>query len=408
MVIGGTLSMQRTQTICLVILATVAVGFSLSFLKSVLLPFVIALFVVIGCRPILEYFSRRLKLPRMLGFGLTFLIGLLGVAVLALLVWLSLADLARHAGDYEQRITAVFSWLAERFPSVGAEADVELNSPQSDSPDKAIPAGSESNVADNLEPGEPNAPESDSPGVLPPASERLADARVQARENAAYAMQQFAKQAGQYFRSTWGSLVASLSNLLSYLLLILIFVFFLLLGDTPGRQRAPLIAEIEEQIRIYLVTKTLISLATGFVFGAVLWLFGIPLAFLFGVMAFLLNYIPNIGPLVACALPVPFLVFNSQVSPTAGIICFVLISSVQILSGNVIETRIMGRQFDVSPVSLLLALMFFGLVWGIIGMFLATPIVSIVKIVLERSPGSKPIAGLMAGRLDFASRTSPG
>jgi AI-2 transport protein TqsA len=77
-----------------------------------------------------------------------------------------------------------------------------------------------------------------------------------------------------------------------------------------------------------------------------------------------------------------------------------LIGTIQFVSGNVIETRIMGKSFDVSPITLLLALMFFGLIWGIIGMFLATPIVSILKIVLHQRESTRPIADLLAGRLD--------
>ena len=96
----------------------------------------------------------------------------------------------------------------------------------------------------------------------------------------------------------------------------------------------------------------------------VLWVFGVPLAMVFGFLEFLLNFIPNIGPLIGCALPVPFLILNSSISPTAGIICFVLIATIQFVSGNVIETRIMGKSFGVSPIKLLLALMFFGPIWA--------------------------------------------
>ena len=83
---------------------------------------------------------------------------------------------------------------------------------------------------------------------------------------------------------------------------------------------------------------------------------------------------------------------------SAAITCLILISAVQFISGNVIETRLMGKSFDVSPTVLLLALMFFGLIWGIVGMFLATPIISIVKIILNQSQGGRTLSELMAGR----------
>jgi AI-2 transport protein TqsA len=90
-------------------------------------------------------------------------------------------------------------------------------------------------------------------------------------------------------------------------------------------------------------------------------------------------------------------------SPVTAISCFLTISSIQFVSGNVIETRIMGKSFDVSPIVLLLALMFFGLVWGILGMFLATPIVSIIKIIFQKHESTRPFAELMAGRLSVVN-----
>ena len=211
-----------------------------------------------------------------------------------------------------------------------------------------------------------------------------------------------------YVQGQMVNVASSLSTLLSYGVLILIFVFFLLLGDSESKERVPqgnnqspgMLSQIEFQIRKYLLMKTIISLVTGFAFGFVLWMFGVPLAIVFGFLAFLLNFIPNIGPLISTILPVPFLVLNSGMTPTSAIVCFILIGTIQFVSGNVIETRLMGKSFDVSPTVLLLALMFFGLVWGIVGMFLATPIVSIIKIVLQQHKSTRPIANLIAGRLD--------
>ena len=207
------------------------------------------------------------------------------------------------------------------------------------------------------------------------------------------------KALSTYLQSILFTLVSSLSTLLSYGVLILIFVFFLLSEHGQSSDKRPqLIKEIETQVRKYLVMKTVISFFTGLTFGFVLWIFGVPLAILFGTLAFALNFIPNIGPLVANALPVPFLILNSQLSPFAAITCLILISAIQFISGNVIETRLMGKSFDVSPTVLLLALMFFGLIWGIVGMFLATPIISIVKIVLNQSQSGRTVSELMAGR----------
>ncbi|MGI9497940.1 MAG: AI-2E family transporter [Mariniblastus sp.] len=369
--------MQRTQNICLILLATIAVSFSLFYLKSVLLPFVIALFVVIGCRPILEFVEKQLKLPRSIAFGLSFLIGNLLLIGFALLLWFSITDLQNKSSVYEKRMNIIATWVVEKLPS--------------------DPPTSEPNESDNNTPNQDIA-------ATPPAFTGNSDLP----KNPKAAVQEIFQSISNFIQEQLVRLASSLANLLSYGILILIFVFFLLMGNTgqiPGpdvinENQPRILGEIEEQIRKYLFMKTVISMFTGLAFGLVLWIFGVPLATVFGFLAFLLNFIPNIGPLIGCALPVPFLILNSNISPTAGIICFVLIGTIQFVSGNVIETRIMGKSFDVSPITLLLALMFFGLIWGIIGMFLATPIVSILKIVLHQRESTRPIADLLAGRLD--------
>ena len=370
--------MQRTQNICLVLLATIAVSFSLFYLKSVLLPFVIALFVVIGCRPILEFIEKQLKLPRSIAFALSFLIGNLLLFGFSLLLWFSITDLQNNSSIYQKRMNIIATWVVEKLPNT---------TPTSDSP-KTI---NDPIIEGNADTNPPDIVINDD---LP--------------KNPKAAVEEIFQSISSFIQEQLVRLASSLANLLSYGILILIFVFFLLLGNTgqlphsnnSNKKQPRILGEIEEQIRKYLFMKTVISMFTGIAFGLVLWIFGVPLATVFGFLAFLLNFIPNIGPLIGCALPVPFLILNSNISPTAGIICFVLIATIQFVSGNVIETRIMGKSFDVSPITLLLALMFFGLIWGIIGMFLATPIVSIIKIVLHQRDSTRPIADLLAGRLD--------
>ena len=397
--------MQKTQTTCLLILTTIAVGVSLYFLRSVLLPFVIALFVVIGCRPILDFLEHQLRLNRFLAFAVTFLMGFALVTGLGLMVWASINDLSKHPEAYEKRLNSIVNRVAlimeEKFESDSDEN--QSKQPPSEqgktSNPSATPTNSDNAQHDALNPaGQPNE-RSQEINLESDFDSPVETEAVTLEEKTSKAVQDLVKSISTYLQSILFRLAASLSTLLSYGVLILIFVFFLLSEQGQNRNKRPeLISEIEGQIRKYLVMKTVISFFTGLTFGFILWLFGIPLAILFGTLAFVLNFIPNIGPLVANALPVPFLVLNSQLSPVAAITCLILISATQFISGNVVETRLMGKSFDVSPTVLLLALMFFGLIWGIVGMFLATPIVSIVKIVLNQSRGGRNLSELMAGR----------
>ena len=345
--------MQRAQTICLVILTVLAVGFSLYFLKSVLLPFVISVFVVIACKPVLHFLETRLNVNRYVAFAAAFAIGAVILLMLAALTWLSIQDLARNLGAYEARLNTIAEWLVEQLHEA---------SPKSLALDTA--------------------------------------AEQETRTTTGDAVNELIEAALTYFKGQMLQVASSLSGLLSYGVLILIFVFFLLLGQDSSENRSQFIRELEGQIQQYLVMKTVISAVTGFLFGLALYMFGVPLAILFGFLAFLLNFIPNIGPLISMLTPIPFLVLNEEMSFMAAASCLAIVSAIQFISGNVVETRIMGKSFDVSPVVLLLALMLFGLVWGIIGMFLATPIVSILKIVLQQYEPTRPLSEWMAGRLN--------
>jgi AI-2 transport protein TqsA len=124
------------------------------------------------------------------------------------------------------------------------------------------------------------------------------------------------------------------------------------------------------------------------------------MALSFGVLAFLLNFIPNVGPIVASLLPIPLILLD----PSGNIVWMVAViaatATIQLISGNVVEPKLMGNSSDLHPVTILLALMFWGMMWGIIGMFLATPITAAIKIVLERFELTRPIASVMAGRFE--------
>ena len=361
--------MQKTQTICLLTLTTIAVGFSLYALQTVLLPFVIAVFIVIGCKPIIEYLEKH-KAPKFVAFGITFAAGALSFLALCYLVFLSFHQLSENAEIYQKRLNAIAEWI-------------------------------ESNLGDQEKPvGSPDTDqEKESSLVEPEVSQgSVNDETLPQQTIDDSATNKLLEWTTGFLQSFMLKLLGSLSSLLSYAVLVLIFVYFLLFGGSSKKHRPAVLVDIEAQVRKFLVIKTLISAATGLMFGLILWLFGVPLAIVFGVLAFLLNYIPNIGPLVAVVLPIPFMVLSSTMSPAAALSCFVLISAVEFVSGNVVETNLMGKSFDVSPVVLLLALMLFGLVWGIVGMFLATPLVSIAKIILERTPQTKFLAELLAGR----------
>ena len=193
-------------------------------------------------------------------------------------------------------------------------------------------------------------------------------------------------------------LSSELFSLVSTSVVVLIYVFFMLLGSVDRKNMDPSLRAINEQVQNYLALKTIISIFTGIAFGFVLWLFGVPMALTFGVLAFLLNYIPNIGPIVASILPIPLILLEPNGTWLWMGAAIGASALVQVVSGSLVEPKMMGEASDLHPVTILLALMLWGMLWGITGMFLATPITAGIKLVLDAFPGAKPIADLLAGR----------
>jgi AI-2 transport protein TqsA len=194
---------------------------------------------------------------------------------------------------------------------------------------------------------------------------------------------------------------SAILDLMSRGLLVLLFLVFLLLGGTTQtRRRGGVWSEVESRIERYLLTKILVSAATGLLVGTILMTLGIDLALVFGLFAFLLNFIPSVGSIIATLLPLPVVLVSPEVSALAAVLAIALPALVQFSIGTVVEPKIMGESLDLHPVTIIIALMFWGALWGIIGMLLATPITAVLKILFERLEVTAPVAELLAGRLD--------
>jgi len=179
-------------------------------------------------------------------------------------------------------------------------------------------------------------------------------------------------------------------------LLVLIFLLFLMVGRNQSPPGA-LAGEVDQRIRAYLLVKLVVSGVTGVAVGVTLALLGIDLALAFGVLAFALNFIPNIGSTIATILPLP-IILVSDVSFATGVAAIAVPGTTQFIMGNVIEPRMMGRSLELHPITILLALIFWGMIWGIVGMLLAAPITAVLRILLDRIDLTRPVADLMAGR----------
>ena len=202
--------------------------------------------------------------------------------------------------------------------------------------------------------------------------------------------------------SLTGDVFRGVGNLLSNSVLILLVVIFMLIESTLIAKKMNVIKpeslargdEIINKLIKYTVTKTLTSLATGICIAISLWIIGVDFPILWGVLAFLLNFIPNIGSTVA-AIPAVMLSLVQLGLPSAIVttVAFVAINGV---IGNFIEPRIMGRSLGLSPLVVFISLIFWGWTLGPVGMLLAIPLTILLKIIFDNREETKYF-GLILG-----------
>lgn len=151
-------------------------------------------------------------------------------------------------------------------------------------------------------------------------------------------------------------------------------------------------------LKRYLAIKTISSIATAVILWIALVYFNVPYAPLWAVIAFILNYIPTIGSIIAAIVPIIVSLLANDLS-TAIWISFIYVV-VNISIGNFIEPKFLGKGLGISTLVVILSLLFWGFVFGIGGMFLAVPLTMSVKIALNENPKTKFIAVLLSDKAE--------
>jgi AI-2 transport protein TqsA len=165
------------------------------------------------------------------------------------------------------------------------------------------------------------------------------------------------------------------------------------------------ITGVLHEVQRYLALKTLISALTGLLVGVSAWLLGVDFALLWGLLAFFLNFIPNVGSILAALPAVAIALLQHGIGIAAAMAGVFL--AINMVLGNAIEPAVLGRRLGLSTVVVVLSLVFWGWVWGPVGMFLSVPLAMVAKIVLEHTQGYGWIAVLLAGNPDGAEPAEP-
>ena len=201
-----------------------------------------------------------------------------------------------------------------------------------------------------------------------------------------------------------GGTLGALAQLLSNAFLVLLAVIFILfeaagfrgkLQAAFGQREGSLerFGHMTEQIQKYLAIKTVVSLSTGVLAGIWVWALGLDFPLLWGLIAFVFNYIPSLGSIFAAIGPV--LLATVQFGPGRAIIVAVGYVVINVAFGNVIEPMLLGRRLGLSTLVVFLSLVFWGWVWGPMGMLLSVPLTMVVKIALENTEDLRWVAVML-------------
>lgn len=326
---------SRINNICLMILAAWALTSGLIYTKAILIPFVISFFLYAISSPAIKWFEKKLKLPRLICALITIVLFLSTMSVVIVVIVFSFKNFIAGADVYMAKFVRFFDDTVLKIEALGFELD-------------------ENTIREELL----NLP------IL------------------------------SYLKKITGSVVGLVGNST----LILIITSFLIAGEGVSSKSNELLGQIHKQISHYVSVKFALSFITSLLVGIILWSFGVELAFMFAILTFMLNFIPNIGSILATALPLPIVLLQYDLGVEFTLVLSLTLV-IQFAIGNILEPKLMGESMDLHPVTVLLFLMFWGLVWGIPGMFLAVPITAIMKIIFSKIQATHFLSELMAGRI---------
>jgi predicted PurR-regulated permease PerM len=345
----------RANFFLVAFIALVLGGALLKITASVFLPFTIALLLSFVIEPMVLFLQKN-HVPRFFSIFLAVIVIIAGIFLIGMVLFSSGRTILSLYPKYENRLTEIYIWVARFF---------EL-----------------------------------------PYDEHLT-----------------------FFENLWGQLgvrtrvrniTFSLSNsfigfLTDAFIMVLALVFFLSEAahikeklEAAFERRSDQIikmgGDIVQQIIRYLSTKFFISLVTGAIVWVALRLNGLEFAVVWGVIQFILNFIPSIGSIVAGVGVTLFALIQFWPDPGPIVITGLVMLGTNIIIGNILEPKIMGDNLGLSPLAVLMSLIIWGWLWGFAGMILAVPMTVIVKIVCENIPMLEPVSIVLGSHRAIAAQ----
>lgn len=165
--------------------------------------------------------------------------------------------------------------------------------------------------------------------------------------------------------------------------------------DAENQQTFDTLLSIQTQIQRYFTHKTIISFCAASVAMILLWIFGVDFVIIAGLFYFALSFIPNIGSIISTLFPITICLLQYGFGPRLIALILLLIGN-ELFFGNFVEPRVMGNKLNLSPIMVLISLIFWAYVWGIVGMMIAVPITSSINILLKHMNQKSLISAIIS------------
>jgi len=343
----------RWIRILLLIIALAVVASILKTLKSIFIPLIFSIFLLFLFAPLINYLKKH-KVPMVLILLITLVIIAVFLGLVILLIYAASNSLINGLPRYEDKFNELIAKGTEYLQNLATNWNINTENI------------SIANIAQILSSGIISIP--------------------------------------QFLSNTVNTLVSIIQNIF----LIIFFLIFLLLeidklplrlrkatSKLSKEQTLDILQNIEKQIQNYLTIRTLVNLSAALLCMLWMLIFGVDFILVCGILLFVLDFIPDVGSVISSAIPILIYLLQSGFS-FLWLIFALLIVATQMLIGNIIEPKLQGVQLNLTPIMVLVSLIFWGWLWGIVGMLICVPLTSAINIILKQVAPNNFISTLIS------------
>jgi AI-2 transport protein TqsA len=343
----------RWIRILLLIIALAVVAYILKTLKSIFIPLIFSIFLLFLFAPLINYLKKH-KFPMVLILLITLVIIAVFLGLVILLIYAASNSLINGLPRYEDKFNELIAKGTEYLQNLASNWNINTENI------------SIANIAQILSSGIISIP--------------------------------------QFLSNTVNTLVSIIQNIF----LIIFFLIFLLLeieklplrlrkatSKLSKEQTLDILQNIEKQIQNYLTIRTLVNLSAALLCMLWMLIFGVDFILVCGILLFVLDFIPDVGSVISSAIPILIYLMQSGFS-FLWLIFALLIVATQMLIGNIIEPKLQGVQLNLTPIMVLVSLIFWGWLWGIVGMLICVPLTSAINIILKQVAPNNFISALIS------------